>query len=564
VRYSSWDEIESTATWAERELKRCAEAGEPCKLGPHDKIPREPADWTRLDENRHIRADVLRFLILSDTTTVKGIMLEGAYISRTLDLNDCTILHKCMFFGCRSEGPLFLTRSTIESDLRISNSALYNVDAAGSRIAGQLDFGGTQFLATEIPALNLQHAEVKESVLLTNTSFTSAAILAGIKIGGQLDFSRATFMISRAPPNYLLWGDTALTLERAEVKESAFFNCISLTATANLSGIRIGGQLDCTGAAFLAKTDAALFMRNAKVQSELIIKDLEKVNGLIDLSATYAGSLADDQNSWRSNKKLILDGFTYDKIIGETDAKTRLAWLEKSDRWKVWLENENRWEEEFFPQPYKQLAEVLHDMGHEADALKVRVALARKLRAEQRAKLIRISAQNHSLQPAALFQDLQPLFLWIWHEALYLFSAYGFRPWQSLYSLSALIAATWLVSYQAWHEGSFAPNDSIAVHSSAWERYDAAHQSDTFTNPAEHWSKNSQAGRDWESFHPLAYAADVVLPVIEFGQTDAWSPSTERGPWGWHLWWWRWVSTTLGWVITSIGAAALTGVIRRE
>ncbi|SCZ68724.1 hypothetical protein SAMN04488118_10877 [Epibacterium ulvae] len=560
MRYSSWKQIKD-ATPAERKLKDCAEAGEPCELGPHDKIPREPTDWAKPDENRHIRADVLRFLILSDTTTEKGIMIEGGYISDALDLSDCTIPRKCMFFGCRFEGPLFLTRSTIESDLRISNSALYNVDAAGSRIAGQLDFGGTQFLATEIPALNLQHAEVKESVLLTNTSFTSAAILAGIKIGGQLDFSRATFMISRAPPNYLFSGDTALTLERAEVKESAFFNCISLTATANLSGIRIGGQLDCTGAAFLAKTDVALFMRNAKVQSELIIKDLEEVNGLIDLSATYAGSLTDDQNSWPSNKKLILDGFTYDRIIGATDAKNRLDWLAKGDRCSPQDDEENE-DERFFPQPYKQLAKVLHNMGHEADAREVLFTLEQKLSIERRnalqqdIKTLRQTAPKTGLDIARLLiLGMERGKDWLLRSII----GYGYKPFRSLAALVLLVCLFWLFTLAAWHTGGFAPNSGVILTSPDWTALGTDHP-----NAAAAWAALAPAGQDWESFGSFAYALDVVIPIIEFGQTDAWAPSTSRGLAGTILWWARWPFTIAGWIVTALGAAALTGVIQRK
>ncbi|WP_299554191.1 hypothetical protein [uncultured Tateyamaria sp.] len=71
-------------------------------------------------------------------------------------------------------------------------------------------------------------------------------------------------------------------------------------------------------------------------------------------------------------------------------------------------------------------------------------------------------------------------------------------------------------------------------------------------------------GRDWETFNRYAYGFDVVIPIIDFGQTDAWAPSTNRGLWGWHLWWGRWVLSVMGWIVTALGAAAITGIIRRE
>ena len=101
----------------------------------------------------------------------------------------------------------------------------------------------------------------------------------------------------------------------------------------------------------------------------------------------------------------------------------------------------------------------------------------------------------------------------------------------------------------------------------------------TEEHPAEVWSgdalprgsdltasewKAIAPGRDWETFNRYAYGFDVVIPIIDFGQTDAWAPSTTRGPWGWHLWWGRWVLSVMGWIVTALGAAAITGIIRRE
>lgn len=72
------------------------------------------------------------------------------------------------------------------------------------------------------------------------------------------------------------------------------------------------------------------------------------------------------------------------------------------------------------------------------------------------------------------------------------------------------------------------------------------------------------AGRDYETFNAVAYAVDLVVPIVSLGQEAAWAPSTTRGPWGWWLWWVRWWLIALGWIVTAIGAAAVTGVIRRD
>ena len=37
-----------------------------------------------------------------------------------------------------------------------------------------------------------------------------------------------------------------------------------------------------------------------------------------------------------------------------------------------------------------------------------------------------------------------------------------------------------------------------------------------------------------------------------------------RKPWGWHLWWLKGVLSVMGWIVTALGAAAITGIIRRD
>jgi len=55
-----------------------------------------------------------------------------------------------------------------------------------------------------------------------------------------------------------------------------------------------------------------------------------------------------------------------------------------------------------------------------------------------------------------------------------------------------------------------------------------------------------------------------VVAIAAIWQTEYWAPSTTRGPWGWHLCWVRWALTVAGWIVTAVGAAAITGIVRRE
>ena len=52
--------------------------------------------------------------------------------------------------------------------------------------------------------------------------------------------------------------------------------------------------------------------------------------------------------------------------------------------------------------------------------------------------------------------------------------------------------------------------------------------------------------------------------MLTFGQTDAWDTSMDRSPWGKLRWWRGWVLISFGWIVTALGAAAITGIIQRK
>ena len=452
LRFKSWAEIEPTATKAEKRLKQTAEEGKACVCGPDDGIPDVPETWGDLPEERQIRAEVLRHILLSEDgcdTTEKGILLHGAYISGNLDLSDRHIPCNLLLQGCRFENRIFMPRSKWLANLRFRNCAIPSMRAAGSVIDGQLSF--------------------------TNVAF---------------DNSDGT----------------------------------------------------------------ALHLQNAVVKREFIFRKIPKVAGLIKLSAAHVRTLADDADSWPDDGQIILDGMTYDRLTGPTDARTRLQWLAKTDQGK----------DKFYPHPYNQLARVLHDMGHEEDAVRVRVALARKLRRHDRAQLRLSRNGSRATGVEGAWRGLRSFGLWIWHGLSLIMTGHGFRPHRSLMALVLLWLLALIPTELTWREGSFAPNSALLLRSPDWTAYNTLDDRPDPPNPAAAWSETSLAGRDWESFNTLAYAADMVIPIVDLGQTDAWAPSTQRGWWGQQLWWLRWLFAAAGWIVTALGAAALTGVIRRE
>jgi len=261
----------------------------------------------------------------------------------------------------------------------------------------------------------------------------------------------------------------------------------------------------------------------------------------------------DDLASWPvrdadGGERLILDGFVYERISGAfTDAKQRIEWLSRGNTRKG----------VFCPQPYEQLGRVLGEMGHAEDR---RLVLMARERLQRRADRDAVPGYLPLGVPRRVLMQAGDLFL-------RLVVGYGYKPWRSFYAAAGLIGVGWVVAHMAWVEGSFAPNSDVIVDSAGWQ---VLARDGAVKNPAEVWSAGPKSdtgqgqGMDYEAFHALAYAVDVVVPLVVLGQEAAWAPSKDRGDWGWHLWYLRWLLTIAGWVVTGFGAAAVTGLIRRD
>jgi hypothetical protein len=151
---------------------------------------------------------------------------------------------------------------------------------------------------------------------------------------------------------------------------------------------------------------------------------------------------------------------------------------------------------------------------------------------------------------------------WCWDKLLSLTVGYGYKPQRSAYVLGALILIGGTLSQLAWDAGDFAPNSDVILDSNDWQPLATAREA--YPNPAQIWSNQNERGQDYATFNAVYYAIDIVVPIISIGQEAAWAPSTNRGAWGWWLWLANPILTLMGWIVTAIGAAAVTGVIRKD
>ncbi|MDG1449908.1 MAG: hypothetical protein P8Q93_08425 [Ascidiaceihabitans sp.] len=335
-----------------------------------------------------------------------------------------------------------------------------------------------------------------------------------------------------------------------KVTGSVFLRNITTQATIDLNSATIGGQLACEKATFEVKNGHAFNAQSAKINGGLVWRGVTVTKGTLNFANAHTSVLCDDEGSWPSGWRVDLEGLTYDTIIGgPLDAKSRLAWLH----------NVSNWNGTFTPQPYTQLAKILRDMGHDNDARQVLEKRDALLLKSYRKNLRKLSETTKNITVSHLATKSLAAAHWLFVDKLMgTLTGYGHQPFRSLRFLFLLIGLAAIPSHMAWTFGGFAPNSAVIQVSDDWKAL--SHKE----NAAEEWSAKTQAGRDWETFQAIAYATDLVIPIINIGQTDAWAPSTTRGAAGYHMWWLSWVFTIVGWIVTALGAAAITGVIRRD
>ncbi len=404
------------------------------------------------------------------------------------------------------------------------------VRVRGARIAGRLDFEDAilecslaladcfieqemVLLGAEGRSLNLAGSLVRNiradrfktsgGVFLRNGFRAKGEVrLLGADIGGNLDCSNGSF--ENADGN-------ALFADRLKTAGSVFLSDnFSAKGEVRLLGADIGGDLSCVGGHFSNPGSDALSAERAIISGVFFLGEFASpVEGTINLAHAEAGVLADDEAGWPAPGNLVLDGFVYGAIAGKapTAAAKRLDWLKRQPAG------------DFRPQPYVQLAKILREMGHERDAREVSIA-----------------RQEAWIGSGDLGWRGR-----IWHRFLGLTIGHGYKPWKVLWFFLGIVILGSAVFGLAEYAGLMVP---------AKERVylDARYP---------------ELPPEYPRFQPHLYSLDVFLPIVDLHQESFWLPKAGTG-WGWAVMAYLWLHILLGWVLTTVAVAGLTGLVRRD
>lgn len=580
---------DSAPTQAECTLIEHYRKGEPCILNGGVRPDKETASTS-------IRASLLRLLITGASPECGpmgfGVHIEGGWVKGKLDLSFATARGRTILDACHFTDRPNLFHAKLRN-LSLERSYLPGLDAGaievdgavtmrdvvsigeikfpGARIGHKLDMDGAMLEGSIGDgkwrrALYIERAWIGNSVFLRRINAVGRITLTGTRVGGVLSFKNSNIEGKVDEAN---WG-VAIIAERATVFASVSLRYAKTTGRIVFIGAQIGGQFDCAGMTLNGKIteekwDLAFNVSRIDIKERLIWRNVEIVQGRVNLISAHVGYLVDDVESWPqgNDDQLRLDGFTYDRISVEAmkmvSVRQRLAWLARAKQYDGVV----------LSQPYTQLARVLHRMGHDRDARKVLIERERLMALQSRRN--RRVVPNGDLMVAfrSIWADLVNPIAWGIDLLIRKLTGYGYRAQNSFVALVFLFGLGWVLADNAWREGSFAPNSDVILTSTEWRslvgRDCLPKPSDgCVTNPAEIWSSHGHEGFDWDSFHAAGYAADLVVPVFSLGQTDAWAPSRDRGFWGGVLWWARWLIAALGWIVAAFGAAAITGIIQKE
>ncbi len=488
--------------------------------------------WVRLGGNKpsapsdaiRLRAEFVRYLARGGCDacrpTEKGLNIRGGWIEGVLDLQGVVVAFPLVFVGCHFDGAINLaaarTREITLNSSRIVPSDKRAIYAAGARIDG---------------AFNMRNGfHAKGEVRL-----------AGAEIAGMLACMSGRF---ENPGGYAIYAAEAKIHSNVYLRDG-----FEARGSVSFFGAEIGRELQCWGGKFIEREGRALSLRMVKIGDTLRLRaqtsddpgstrDLPTTfDGMVDLRGAKLGALEDDEASWPKPGNLRLDGLVYDRFDGvaPVDAKVRGRWLR--------LQKPEELRANFRPQPFEQLMSVLRATGHPEEARRIGVLKQRQL--------ARAGKVPFYLRPAH----------WLFGVAV----GYGYWTSRALLWGLLFIVAGHFVFAAAWRAGAVAPTDAIMLRSPEWRACSDA------PRPAECWGA-APPGLDYEAFSATLYSIDVFLPIVAFGQEEAWTPSAPRGEevadgaatLGRLAWIWRTVQEAAGYLLSAFAVAGGARLARRE
>jgi hypothetical protein len=551
-----------------------------------------------------VRAELLAELLTGrrrpDGSQARAVRLRGARVSGTLDLDAARLECPLLLDRCFLEHPVSLRDARAQAirlpgchvpgiaadQLRTEGSVELNdgftatamISLTGARIGGRLDLSSAVVTGAGGPAgagglaVDADGLSVEQNMPCAGLTATGEVRLSGTRIGGRLELDGARLDnpggcalgadgLSVGLSMFCRQGFTALGEIRLRTAQVAgqlnligarlanpgdrAVSALGLTVGQDMfcggqfsaegeirmTGARIGGSLDFGGARLDNPGGYALSARGITVAQDLDflegftahgeVRLLDaRIGGRLDFEGALLanpGGVAADLTHTVSTSMVLLPRTPPDGAVDLTNAQTGsfrddpASWpaliklrgfaYDKLENDTTSLDDRLAWlkrgREGYAPGPYDQLAGAYRRVGRAGAARRVAIAKERDRRTE-------LSWPGK-----------------IWNWLLYVTVGYGYRNW---------LAGAWLGALLILGSVVFAGSYPAHMHR---------------TVPVV------------PAFQPVIYALDVLVPVVNFGQQQAW---VAQGP-ALAV---SWILTAAGWILTTAIAAGLANALKRD
>ena len=415
----------------------------------------------------------------------------------------------------------------------------------GAKINGSLHCEQGFFINRSKDAMSADCIKVENNVFLRDGFKARGKVrLVGAIIGGDLVCVGGQIQNMGKDNNVA----EAFVAEMMKIKGSVLLRKFKAEGQVNLMATRVGGNFECSGCHLNNPKGLALnaeginvegsvaFIADLKIEGEVKmmgavvgryfwwqgLQSLETV--VLNLQHAKVGTIIDEVKSWPEKGKLRLDGFVYDNFhhISPNSAKERLEWLRRQSS------------EQFLPQSYEQLAEVLKNAGHEKERIKVLVAKNR----DETKRLGAFSPMRY------------------WYLLFDLVAGYGYRPGRAFVASLMFIVLGAFLFHVGHANGLITPTKS--------EAYDPKGSSTISVN--------------CPVFNPVVYSAETFVPFLKLFVVESYLPNANLGQkitifcphiysitatTGSLLRGYLWFHIIAGWFLTTLWVGGFTGLIRR-
>ena len=279
----------------------------------HDYAPVDREAMQSWGPDRTIRAELLRHLLVTSQWPVhaKGVRLQGARITGTLDLESATLRCPLVLHDCYLEQQVVLVGATV-SLLELSHCWLDGLAGAQLVVTKRLDLSRSEFTgAVELPDANIAGHLTCRGTQITGNDMHGAALaadrvtvdgtvfldygfraagavqLSGARITSQLSFSDAQITGSDVQGNALAAAE--ITVGGTMLLDAGF----TAAGTVLLTGARIAGQLSCSGAEISGNHGNALLAAESRIGGTVFLDEGFTADGAVRLSgARIKGQLS--------------------------------------------------------------------------------------------------------------------------------------------------------------------------------------------------------------------------------------------------------------------------------